>query len=242
MPEAIHADMEEARAGLYEFFSWALMREPTEAFLQGIGSDQLAGPLQEIFAHPRYRQELEQVRLDLPEGNLSEELARLDFEALLRVPGADYLTPYESVYRARLGDGGRGHLCGAAALEVEKLYLQEGLEPGPEFSELPDHAGVELEFMARLCRKTAAAQKDNCPHLAAEYRWKQRLFLINHLTPWVPLLAHGLRAQARTSFYRFLGVFLQLFLKLENDLYGQGEVEVATGKPAPEHQDQEMRP
>lgn len=242
MPDAIHAAIEEARAGLYEFFSRTLLQEPTEDFLLKIGSDQLAGALQEIFADPGYRQELEQLRLDLPDGHLSEELARLDFEALLRVPGADYLTPYESVYRARLTDGCRGYLCGAPALEVEKLYLQEGLEPSPEFSELPDHAGVELAFMAQLCRKAAAALKDNCPHLAAEYRWKQRLFLINHLSPWVALLAQGLKAQALTSFYRFLGVFLQLFLKLEDDLYGQGEVEIEAGKRAPDHPDQEMRP
>jgi TorA maturation chaperone TorD len=242
MSNALQVEMEEARARLYEFFSRALLQEPTEAFLHRIGAEQLAGPLQEIFADARYRQELEQLRLNLPEGGLTEELARLDFEALLRVPGADYLTPYESVYRSRLADGGRGYLCGAPALEVEKLYLQEGLEPGPGFSELPDHAGVELEFMAHLCRKAAAALKDNCPHLAAEYRWKQRLFLINHLAPWVTLLAQGLRAQARTSFYRFLGVFLQLFLKQEDDLYGQGEVEMTTGKPTPELPDQEMRP
>ncbi|MCX5891442.1 MAG: molecular chaperone TorD family protein, partial [Deltaproteobacteria bacterium] len=136
----------------------------------------------------------------------------------------------------------RGSLCGAATLTVERLYLREGLEPVPEFSELPAHAGVELEFMAHLCRKTAAALKDGNPQLVAECQGKQRQFLLNHLSPWVTLLARRLESEARTSYFRFLGIFLQLFLQLEDDLLGQGEVEMATGKSAPDHPSQEIQP
>jgi len=246
MPDALHLQMEEARAGLYEFFSQVLLQEPTETLLRRIMSEQVAGPLQEIFADPGYRRELEQLRLDFREGLLTEELASLDFEALLRIPSSGYLSPYESVYRPQGADGSasapRGFLCGAATLTVERLYLQEGLEPVPEFTELPDHAGVELEFMAYLCRKTAAALKDGHPQLAAEYQGKQRQFLLNHLSPWVARLAQRLETESRTSFYRFLGIFLRLFLQLEDDLYGQWEGERAARTPKADHQGQEMRP
>jgi TorA maturation chaperone TorD len=246
MPDTLHVQMEEARAGLYEFFSQALLQEPTETFWRRIMSDQVAGPLWEIFADPGYRRQLEQLRLDFREGRLTAELASQDFEALLRIPSSGYLSPYESVYRPQLVDGAapeaRGSLCGAATLAVERLYLQEGLEPMPEFSELPDHAGVELEFMAHLCRKTAAALKDGRPHLAAEYRGKQRQFLLHHLFHWVARLARRLEVEAQTSFYRFLGNFLRLFLQLEHDLYGQGDGERARRTPEADHPGREMRP
>ncbi|MCX5893517.1 MAG: molecular chaperone TorD family protein [Deltaproteobacteria bacterium] len=243
MPDALHVQMEEARAGLYDFFSQALLQEPTETWLRRIMSEQVAGPLQETFADPEYRRELEQLRLDFREGRLTAELACLDFEALLRIPSSGYLSPYESVYRPQGADGSaRGSLCGAATLTVERLYLQEGLEPVPEFSNLPDHAGVELEFMAYLCRKTATALKANSPQLAAEYRGKQRQFLLRHLSPWVARLARRLEIESRTSYFRFLGVFLQLFLQLEDDLYGQTEREMAARTPGADHLGQEMRP
>jgi TorA maturation chaperone TorD len=243
MPDALHLQMEEARAGLYEFFSQALLQGPTETLLRRIMSEQVAGPLQEIFADPGYRRELEQLRLDFREGRLTAELARLDFEALLRIPSSGYLSPYESVYRPQGADGSaRGSLCGAATLTVEKLYLQEGLEPVPEFSELPDHAGVELEFMAYLCRKSAAAMKDGRPQQVAECQGKQRQFLFNHLSPWVARLAQRLEVESRTSLYRFLSIFLRLFLQLEDALYGQGEGERTPRTPQAAHLGQEMRP
>ena len=98
--------------GLYGFFSQAFSGARASSSWRALISDEGTANLREIFPDAAYRQELAQVRLDAREGRLTLEEAVLDFEALFRIPGARYLSPYESVYRPQ-GAGGRGGLCGA---------------------------------------------------------------------------------------------------------------------------------
>jgi TorA maturation chaperone TorD len=217
MINAEQIQWEEARSALYGFFSQAFIRGPSQQFLAALISDDGTMNLREIFPDAAYQQELAQVRLDTREGRLTLEGAVLDFEALFRVPGPHYLSPYESVYRSQ-GAGGRGCLCGPEAVAVERLYLKEGLGPNAGFTELPDHVGVELEFMAYLCRKTLDAMRADDRARLAEYQREQQHFFREHLGVWVNLLAERLASQAHTSLYRFLGNFLLLFLELEGNL------------------------
>ncbi|MGB8993425.1 MAG: molecular chaperone TorD family protein [Desulfobaccales bacterium] len=209
---------EEARSAVYGFFSQAFIRGPSQQFLAALISDAGAENLREIFPDAAYRQELAQVRLDVREGGLTLEGAALDFEALFRIPGPHYLSPYESVYRSQSA-GGRGCLCGPEAAAAERLYLRAGLEPTAGFSELPDHVGVEMEFMALLCRKAVDAMRTGDRATAQEYHHQQYCFFTEHIGTWVGLLAERLASQAQTSLYRFLGNFLNLFLELEGNLH-----------------------
>jgi TorA maturation chaperone TorD len=224
MSDVEQIQWEEARSALYGFFSQAFLRGPSQQFLAALISDEATGNLQEIFPDAAYQQELAQVRLDTREGRLTLEGAVLDFEALFRVPGPRYLSPYESVYRSQ-GAGGRGCLCGPEAMAVERLYLEEGLGPNAGFTELPDHVVVELEFMACLCRKTLDAMRAGDRSRLAAYRRRQQHFFRDHLGVWVNLLAARLASQAQTSLYRFLGNFLNFFLELEDDLQFRPEGE-----------------
>ncbi|MFA5111409.1 MAG: molecular chaperone TorD family protein [Desulfobaccales bacterium] len=213
--EQIH--WEEARSALYGFFGQAFLRGPSQQFLEALVSDEGMANLREIFPDAAYREELAKVGLEAREGILTLEEAVLDFEALFRVPGTCYLSPYESVYRAQ-GAGGRCRLCGPEAAAVERLYLKEGLGPNDGFTELPDHVGVELEFMAYLCGKALDTMRAGDQPLLAEYRRRQQHFFREHVETWVSLLAERLASQAQTSLYRFLGNFLNLFLQLEENL------------------------
>jgi putative dimethyl sulfoxide reductase chaperone len=209
---------EEARSAVYGFFSQALINGPNQRFLAALSAEAGTENLGEIFPDAAYQEELAQVRRDAREGRLTLEAAALDFEALFRVPGSRYLSPYESVYRSQ-GGGGGGRLCGPETLAVEQLYLNAGLGPSRAFSDLPDHVGVELEFMAFLCRKTLEAMQAGDPAAARDYRHQQYCFFMEHLGTWVRLLAERLASRAQTSLYRFLGNFLNLFLDLEGNLH-----------------------
>jgi len=176
--------------------------------------------LRDIFPDAAYRQELAQVRLDAREGRLNLDGAVLDFEALFRVPGPRYLSPYESVYRSQ-SSGGRGRLCGPEAMAVEQFYLNEGLTPNVGFTELPDHVGVEMEFMAFLSRQAVEAMRKGDRAAEREYHHQQYCFFTEHVGTWVRVLAQRLASQTQTSLYRFLGNFLNLFLELEENLYFQ---------------------
>jgi len=227
---------EEARSNVYGFFSQAFLGGPRQPLLAALISDDGMENLKDLFPDAAYRQELAQVSLDVQEGRLTLEGATLDFEALFRVPGPRYLSPYESVYRSQ-GVGGRGCLCGPEAAAAERLYLREGLEPMAGFSELPDHVGVELEFMGYLCGQALDALRSGDQDLLEKYRRRQRHFFTEHVDTWVKLLAERLASQAQTSLYRFLGNFLNLFLTLEENFYSQPEdifsvVEAADASPA----------
>lgn len=211
---------EEARSTVYGFFSQAFLRGPSQGFLGALISDEGAANLSEVFQDAAYRRELAQVYLEVREGRLTLEGAILDFEALFRVPGLRYLSPYESVYRSQ-GAGGRGCLCGPEAAAVERFYLREGLTPNAGFTEFPDHVGVEMEFMAVLCRKAVEAMNTSDRAAVQEYHHQQYCFFREHVGAWVRLLAERLASEAQTSLYRFLGNFLNLFLELEENLHFQ---------------------
>jgi TorA maturation chaperone TorD len=221
---------EEARSAVYGFFSQAFLRGPSQQFLATLISDDGMENLRDIFPDAIYRQELAQVRRDVRTGGLTLEGATLDFEALFRVPGPHYLSPYESVYQSQSA-GGRGCLCGPEAAAAERLYLKAGLEPTAGFSELPDHVGVEMEFMAFLCRKTVDAMRTSDCATAQEYHRQQYHFFTEHIRVWVGLLAERLASQAQTSLYRFLGNFLNLFLELEGNLHFRPGGEWPLGRP-----------
>ena len=238
MTSAEQVQWEEARSAVYGFFSQAFIRGPSQRFLGALISDEGTANLREIFPDAAYRQELAQVGLEAREGRLTLEGAVLDFEALFRIPGPCYLSPYESVYRSPSA-GGRGGLCGPATAAVERLYLKEGLEPNTGVTELPDHVGVELEFMAYLCGKALDAMRAGDAATAREYRHKQYCFFMEHLGAWIRILAERLASQAQTSLYRFLGNFLNLFLELEGNLHfweaGGPSAVIATDRCRLEH-------
>jgi putative dimethyl sulfoxide reductase chaperone len=213
---------EEARSRVYGFFSQAFLRGPSQQFLTGLIAEAGAANLRDVFPDTAYQQELAQMRLEAREGRLTLDGAILDFEALFRVPGPRYLSPYESVYRSQTSSS-RGCLCGPEAVAVEQFYLQEGLTPNAGFTELPDHVGVEMEFMAVLCRQAAEAMKTGDRASLKKYQHQQYCFFTEHVGAWVRLLAQCLASQAQTSLYRFLGNFLNLFLELEENLHFRGD-------------------
>jgi TorA maturation chaperone TorD len=220
MTNAEQDQWEEARSMVYGFFSQAFLQGPSRQFLETLMGDEEVANLRDVFPDAAYQQELAQVGLDAREGRLTLDGASLDFEALFRVPGTRYLSPYESVYRSQT-DGGRGCLCGPEAVAVEQFYLGEDLTPTAGFTELPDHVGVEMEFMAYLCRKTAEAMNTGDRSAVEKYHQQQHRFFTEHVGTWVGLLARRLASQAQTSLYRFLGNFLNLFLELEEKLHFQ---------------------
>ncbi|MHB8069194.1 MAG: TorD/DmsD family molecular chaperone [Desulfobaccales bacterium] len=221
MTNAEQIQWEEARSMVYGFFSQAFLKGPSQQFLTTLISEEGAANLRDVFPDAAYQEELARVRLDAREGRLTLEGAVLDFEALFRVPGSRYLSPYESVYRAQSA-GGWCRLCGPEAAAVEQFYLREGLTPTTGFTELPDHVGVEMEFMAFLSRKAVEAMRKDDRAAEQEYHHQQYCFFTEHVGTWLRILAQRLASQAQTSLYRFIGNFLDLFLELEENLQFRG--------------------
>lgn len=86
----------------------------------------------------------------LNEAKLLEDLA-IEYSRLFIGPGR-HISPHESVHLKE--EGGRGLLWGEAAVKVKKFIEFSGLHYKPEYSGMPGHISVELEFMQIVTQKT----------------------------------------------------------------------------------------
>ncbi|MDR1797053.1 MAG: molecular chaperone TorD family protein [Clostridiales Family XIII bacterium] len=184
--------------------------------------------------------------LDRAEGDLKEGYARL--AAYLGEAGADAETvesiaadyagtflaagqaqglaafPYESVYR----DPGRG-LGGVSGAETAALYREKGLEPDPGAFKIPsDHIGLELSFMAHLCRQAALALAHGNTANYLGYMGEQADFLAAHLFRWYRGFCDDARRCARTDFYRAFAGITKGFLEQEERYFEGGAGQWAT--------------
>ena len=121
--------------------------------------------------------------------------------------------PYESVYREA---GGRP--TGWLTSLVEREYAIAGLSPSQGLGELPDHVGMEMEFMAVLCeRDREACQRMHLGENEKALR-AQKSFLDRHLTVWFPEFSHALAAADAGGVYVALGEAANVFVSHDRDL------------------------
>lgn len=103
---------------------------------------------------------------------------QVEYEALFVGIGSPPVWLYESYYE-------NGRLLGPATFQVKKLYTQAGLEVNS--AELPDHAALELTFLAFL-----TAQESQANGHAGEWLAVRNLFIKNHAGRWLPTVGETL--------------------------------------------------
>ena len=121
-------------------------------------------------------------------------------------------TPYESEY-----DPLRSVRKGQTLADILGFYAAFGLSPSQaeKEKELPDHIGVELEFMSLLLQKEAYARLHDWGEKVEICTDAQRKFLNDHLGTWVFTFCDRLAETAGLEFYRSLAVTLRRFLERE---------------------------
>jgi TorA maturation chaperone TorD/NAD-dependent dihydropyrimidine dehydrogenase PreA subunit len=112
----------------------------------------------------------------------SPEKRQAAFEALLFGNGGPPICLYESHYL-------NGRLLGPEMRAVESLYRQVGLEL--QGAELPDHAAVELEFLAFLSEHEA-----NDAEHSRDWRLARQRFTKEHAGRWLPSVGRYLSQSA----------------------------------------------
>jgi len=163
---------------MYAALAEALAEPPT--WLAGAGRD---WPLFEVVVRAARtgsaaaRRAVERLVAVQPE---SLQARRRRYRRLFAGPGRPALWLYESLQV-------EGRLLGPTTLAVQQIYRAAGLEV--EGAELPDHASVELAFLAWLAEQEAAN-----PTQADEWRRLARRFIERHAGRWLPDLGRALVA------------------------------------------------
>ena len=126
------------------------------------------------------------------------------------------LVPHEAVFvdqNKRLG--------GRITEGVRRYYHDAGAELSQACLELPDHIGVELEFMHFLCGIEAQLRERSDAAGLRKCLQFQSDFLGEHLLRWYRPLCEKVIGESRSAAYRALARLTIAFLDSERDLVPQ---------------------
>ncbi|MBS3813415.1 molecular chaperone TorD family protein [Candidatus Bipolaricaulota bacterium] len=120
--------------------------------------------------------------------------------------GGPRVHPYESIHVD-------GTVQGESMRKVADFYSRSGLVKKENFSDMPDHIAVELEFLHKL------SKLEGRESLELSYG-----FLDEHLLKWFPGFADQVRRETDHSFYRVLAKWVNLGL-IEDKKFLEGELQ-----------------
>lgn len=143
---------------------------------------------------------------------LLEDLA-VEYARLFLGPDK-HISPHESIHHPR-DDGDWGMHWGASTVEVKKFIESAGLEYKEEYSGMPDHVSVELEFMKEVAGREAQAMEEDDWEGALYCQKMEKKFICEHLIKWVPRFCDKIISQAEISFYGDLADITKKFITLE---------------------------
>jgi TorA maturation chaperone TorD len=177
-------------------------------------------PLKNVFQEEKLLQNLtNSLRRSCPEAALfsasmeesilkygNEELL-VEYSRLFLGPFGVIAPPYGSVYL----DGER-RVMGDSTMEVIRMYRNEGLSGSVDTRELPDHVGVELEFMSYLVFKEIKALEASDLRAADEAVEKQERFSGEFLRRWIPPFCERIQENTENGFYAALAQCASTFI------------------------------
>jgi TorA maturation chaperone TorD len=213
--------MEKGKQIKTEMAEHALQRSNVYAFLASVYREELSADLLNRIQDPHFMGVLFDLGVSLgeeffsiPKKELLEDLA-VEYARLFLGPDK-HISPHESVHHDR-GDGDWGTLWGRSTVEVKKFIETAGLEYKSEFTGLPDHIGVELEFMQAVTKKESTAWEENDMEGLHSCCQIEKKFFNEHLSKWIPVFCDKIVSMAELSFYREIAGITKNFIEYEND-------------------------
>lgn len=184
-----------ARADFYRLLSSVYYRELTDADIArwasvSVDGDGLAPDLARGFREIRRC-------LTRPTPDIRTDLA-VDYARVFLAAGiyeGRSACPYESVYTSE-----DGLVMQDARDEVVAAFRAEGVSVEPSVGEPEDHVSFELEFMARMAERAAAALDASDGEFGRVLR-VQRDFMAAHLLNWIDTWGARIEEHAALRFY-----------------------------------------
>jgi len=194
------------RSDIYGFLALVYRQEVNSDFLDQIKDPQFLGVLSDLGI------QFDDDFFKKPEKELLEELA-VEYAWLFVGPGR-HVSPHESVHHEK--DNSRwGQLWGDATVEVKKFIETTGLQYQEDYSGLPDHISVELEFMQQLTAREEQTWEDADTEGAVYCRNIQKKFIEEHLVPWIPVFCEKVIQRAELPFYKEIAALTRKFIEFE---------------------------
>ena len=195
----------EHRSNSYGFLSIVYLQEPTKKFIKLLVESNILN----LVSEPALQFE-DQITNDVSNKFLNELV--LEYTRLFIGPGK-HVSPYESVYRDN-----EDALWSETTVEVKNFIEASGLAYSCNWHGLPDHIGVELEFMHRLtCHEREARAKGDQKAAIHCLEFEKR-FIDEHLSQWVPAFCDKVKEESRVGFYGAMAEFTKQFIGFDSKL------------------------
>jgi len=193
------------RSNIYGFLS-SMFREEinAERLLQIKGPD-----IKEVLSEMGIQYEIFSQK---DQDQLLEDLA-VEYARLFLGPDK-HISPHEAVHHQR-DDGDWGVHWGGSTVDVKKFIETTGLEYKQEYSGMPDHISVELDFMKEAAGREAQAIEEKDWEGALYCQKMEKKFIYDHLIKWIPAFCDKIISQAEISFYGDLADVTKNFINLE---------------------------
>ena len=184
--------------------------------LAAVFRSELTGDILGHLLDPGFRRDLAAVGFDvdgfssLEPNEASLDDLSLEFSRLFMGPG-NHASPYESVHTGGAG----GSLWGPETSAVKRFIEQSGFAYDAEYHGLPDHIGVELEFMAHLTGVEAEAWRARDRGKAMNCLRFQKEFIDRHLGRWAGPFSEKVAELAELPFYPAMAMLARDFVEAE---------------------------
>lgn len=230
------SDLAEGRRQAYAFLSSAFAHPPSQEEVTALRENGFFASATEMFSEKALGPLRKFAKCTEPVAE-TECGTRLEFMNLFKVPGAQYVTPYESVFqdtRDTEGQKSKGLMMGGAAGDVQKWYRLAALKISSEYKDLPDHISLELSYLAHLC-----AAEEKFASTADEGKltraWEmQRDFLAAHIVPWVEALCTAIHEKTQHPYFEAVAEMVVEFTRRDLTTLEQ-LLGPSNGKSAPEY-------
>ncbi|MCP4288096.1 MAG: molecular chaperone TorD family protein [Gammaproteobacteria bacterium] len=193
------------RSDIYGLLATIFRQEPGLALIRELRDPQLTGVFSDLGV------DLGEAFCDTPETELVEVLA-LEFTRLFIGPSS-HISAHESIFAEM--DNGISALWGQTTVAVKNFIETTGLDYKTEFTGVPDHVSVELEFMQKLSAWEADKWLQNEPDDAKFCQQVQRMFFEQHLMSWLPQFCDVVMEQADIRFYAAMAELTKNYLEFE---------------------------
>lgn len=202
------ADTAQASSRVYGLLSTVFRHEPTADFLREFKAPEWKVVLDDLgiaLGEEFFRQPADRQREDLA----------VEYTRLFLGPG-EHISPHASVHMAEeCGFGGL--LWGEETVRVKRFIEAAGLAYAEDYSGIPDHVSVELEFLEKLAGRESAAWNEG-DHDGAQWCVEvERRFLEDHVLKWVPTFCDKVMERAVTPFYAAMAELTKELLAFERE-------------------------
>lgn len=197
------------RAETYRFFAGLCLKPPSDS-LVAIIRDRSIVTVMKIDKGSKGHAEMQSF-IDKAAGipDLKNEL-EAGHTALFALPSG--VLPHEAVFldkEMRLG--------GKVTVSVRQFYEKAGAEILNGCIEMPDHLGIELEFMAFMCRMEAELRMKKDLSALQKSIELQVGFLGEHLLKWANQCCEKIIEKTSSGFYSAVAYLIMDFLKDEEE-------------------------